>query len=400
MLYNTFKDTSISRLGFGTMRLPVTTDGAVDEAQVAQMVQYALEHGVNYFDTAYPYHGGHSETVIGRALRAYPRERFLLADKFPAHQICSSYEPAPIFEEQLVKCGVDFFDFYLLHNVCESSIDTYCDPQWGIVDYFVEQHRLGRIRHLGFSSHAELPTLTRFLDLYGQHLEFCQIQLNYVDWTLQHAREKCALLNERHIPIWVMEPVRGGKLAQLPADAATQLNALRPQETAAAWAFRWLQGLEGVTVILSGMSNLAQMQENVRTFEQERPLSQAEETLLLSIGQQLQQGVPCTGCRYCCDGCPMGLDIPLLLATLNDARFQPTFTPGMRIEFLPSEKQPSACLACGACAQICPQHIDIPSALKELTQRLQQIPNWTALSRQREEEALRNRQSIPLHKTF
>ena len=215
MLTNDFQGLALSRLGFGAMRLPLLPGRkeptAIDEAQVDAMVDYAMAHGVNYFDTAHPYHGGLSERVLGRSLARYPRQRWYLADKYPGHQIAQRYDPAAIFEEQLERCGVDYFDFYLLHNVYENSIQVYMDPQWGILDYFVEQKRLGRIKHLGFSCHGGLPTLARFLDYCGDKMEFCQLQLNYLDWTLQQGREKYDLLTARGIPVWVMEPIRGGR---------------------------------------------------------------------------------------------------------------------------------------------------------------------------------------------
>ncbi len=167
MIYNDFQDLSLSRLGFGTMRLPLKPDGSVDEEATVAMTRYAMGKGINYFDTAYPYHGGTSEIVIGRALAEFPRESFYLATKYPGHQLAERYDPAEIFEEQLEKCGVAYFDFYLLHNIYEKSIETYLDPQWGIVEYFIEQKRLGRIRHLGFSSHGGLDVLNRFLDAWG-----------------------------------------------------------------------------------------------------------------------------------------------------------------------------------------------------------------------------------------
>ena len=209
MLTNDFKEITLSRLGFGTMRLPVIGGNAaeIDEKQVDEMVDYAISHGINYFDTAYPYHGGMSEKVIGRSLSRYPRENYYLATKYPGHQLSSSYDPAAIFEEQLKKCGVDYFDFYLLHNVYENSIQVYTDERWGIVDYFVEQKRKGRIKHLGFSCHGRTDTLREFLDYCGDKMEFCQIQLNYLDWTLQDAKEKYELLTERGLGVWVMEPV-------------------------------------------------------------------------------------------------------------------------------------------------------------------------------------------------
>ena len=225
MIYSTFQDKKLSLLGFGAMRLPVDAAGKVDEAQVSAMVDFGMQNGVNYFDTAWPYHDGESERIMGRLLRKYDRSSYYLATKYPGHQILSKgYDPSEIFEEQLKKCGVEYFDFYLLHNVYEKSMETYLDPRWGIIDYFKEQKRLGRIKHLGFSTHARTETLRRFLDICGENMEFCQIQLNYLDWTLQDARGKYELLTERGIPVWVMEPVRGGKLAAFPAEKEAALK--------------------------------------------------------------------------------------------------------------------------------------------------------------------------------
>ncbi len=201
MIYNDFQGKSLSALGFGAMRLPTKPDGSIDEPLLGQMVAAAIGGGVNYFDTAWPYHNGQSEIALGKALSAYPRQQWYLADKYPGHQPSQRYDPAVIFEQQLQKCGVEYFDFYLLHNVYESSMDVYLDPQWGIIDYFLEQKRLGRIRHLGFSSHGRPDNLERFLELAGAHMEFCQIQLNYLDWTLQEAEKKVSLLNRYGIPI-------------------------------------------------------------------------------------------------------------------------------------------------------------------------------------------------------
>ena len=394
MLYNDFQGLKLSRLGFGTMRLPLLPGGKesdIDEAQVAEMTRYAMEHGVNYFDTAYPYHGSQSECVIGRVLKSYPRESFFLATKFPGHQIAESYDCKGIFEEQLQKCGVEYFDFYLLHNVCENSLHTYLDPSWNIVEYFVEQKRLGRIRHLGFSTHGRIETIETFLNRYGEHMEFCQIQLNYLDWTLQDAKGKYDLLTQRGIPVWVMEPVRGGKLAQLPEAAGAELKAHRPNESEAAWAFRWLQALPNVKMILSGMSNLDQMKDNVATFETGEPLNAEETALLARIAESMHSGVPCTGCRYCCEGCPMGLDIPTLLKYYNEAKYAATLNLSMSIEAMPEDKRPSACVGCGQCAQVCPQGIDIPSAMRELTEILSKLPSWAEISRKRAEAAAASR---------
>lgn len=391
MYYNDFKGDKLSALGFGLMRLPVLADGkTVDTALTSRMTAYAIENGVNYFDTAVPYHCGLSEAVIGDILSNYPRESFFLADKYPGHQHAESYNPAVTFEEQLRRCKVDYFDYYLLHNICESSWGVYSDPQWGILDYFMEQRRLGRIRHLGFSSHADLDMLKEILDSpYGAEMEFCQIQLNYVDWTLQNAEAKCALLGSYGIPIWVMEPVRGGKLASMSPETTASMRALRPEVSTASWAFRWLQDIPGVTMILSGMSDMAQMEDNVRTFASREALSGDEKLLLYGAVREMHGTIPCTGCRYCTEGCPMELDIPMLIKAYNDLSLQFSLTPMMRIEALPEEKRPSACLQCGACAQICPQKIDIPSVMLSLDELYAKSPKWSEICRTRAAEAAR-----------
>ena len=382
MIYREFCGKKLSLLGFGAMRLP-TVDGNVDEKLVADMVAVAMKNGVNYYDTAYPYHGGMSERLMGQVLAEYPRESFYLADKYPGHQTLEDYDPAKIFEEQLRRCGVEYFDFYLLHNVNENSIRTYLDPQWGILEYFREQKRLGRIRHLGFSTHGSVQMMEQFLDVCGADMEFCQIQLNYLDWTLQDAKGKYELLTSRGIPVWVMEPVRGGKLANLGEEDAAALKAKRPEESVPAWCFRFLQELPNVTMILSGMSNLAQMEDNLKTFSAPAPLSAEEQALLQTIAEKLKNAVPCTACRYCCDGCPAKLDIPLLLSIYNDLRCDAggSVIATMRVEAL--EHQPAECVNCGQCTAACPQNIDVPAALADLSSRIAALPSWGEICRQR-----------------
>lgn len=389
MIYSDFQGLQLSRLGFGAMRLPMNGD-TIDEEQVARMVDLAMERGINYFDTAYPYHGGESERVLGRILASYPRESFYLATKYPGHQLASSYDPAAVFEDQLQKCGVDYFDFYLLHNVYDKSMPTYLDPRWGILDYFLEQNKNGRIRHLGFSTHGTAEWLKEFLDRCGQHMEFCQIQLNYLDWTLQNAKEKVELLSQYNIPVWVMEPLRGGKLASLKPENEAKMKALRTDEGIPAWAFRWLQGIDNVKVILSGMSTFGQMQQNIHTFETSAPLSAQENQLLMEIAESLKNSVPCTACRYCCDGCPIGLDIPRILASYNDFRYAASFNATMWIEGEPEDKRPSACISCGKCASICPQGIDIPAAMKDFAAKIATAPSWAEICREREEAQKRS----------
>ena len=387
MIFSDFQDKKLSLLGFGAMRLPVK-DGQIDQELVAEMVRYGMEHGVNYFDTAYPYHGGMSERVIGKILSQYPRESYYLADKFPGHMILESYDPQTLFEEQLRRCNVEYFDFYLLHNVYEESVDRYLDPELGILEYLKEQKRNGRIRHLGFSTHGRLDMMKKFLEQYGDIMEFCQIQLNYLDWTLQDAKEKYELLTQYNIPVWVMEPVRGGKLANF---WDPRLAERRHDCTTASWGFRFLQSLPNVKMILSGMSNMEHMTDNVETFAERKPLTQEETDLLLQIAEEMKNVIPCTGCRYCCDGCPMGLDIPAMMSICSDIRFAPVVNSVMVLEALPEDKKPSACIACGKCTKVCPQGIDIPAVMQELTKRLEAMPTWKEICRQRELEQKQNK---------
>lgn len=378
MLYRDFKGLSLSRLGFGAMRLPCVdgSDATPDQDAVNEMVDYALAHGVNYFDTAWGYHEGRSESVLGRALTRHPRGSYYLADKFPGYDLANMGKVEEIFEEQLVRTGAGHFDFYLFHNVCEMNVDGYLDPANGILDYLLEQKRAGRIRYLGFSAHGAIPVMERFLDAYGDHMEFCQLQINYLDWEFQNARGKVDLLRKRDIPVWVMEPVRGGKLARLGEKDEARLAALRPDERPVAWAFRFLQGIPEVTVTLSGMSDFEQLKENVQTYSEERPLSEEELAALMDIAHEMgaQGTVPCTACHYCTSHCPMGLDIPHLLSLYNQlvVTGKGDFIAPMALSALPEDKRPSACIGCGSCAAVCPQQIDIPGTLADFASLLAQ----------------------------
>jgi predicted aldo/keto reductase-like oxidoreductase len=259
---------------------------------------------------------------------------------------------------------------------------TYLDEKWGIIEYFLEQKKRGRIRHLGFSSHGTPPNLREFLEITKGTMEFCQIQLNYLDDTLQHADEKCRILDEFGVPIWVMEPVRGGKLANLPAPCVERLSAFG-DGSAASYAFRWLLDNPSVTVVLSGMSTPEQLEDNIRTFSEEKPLSQEERRTLAEIAEQLKNSVPCTACRYCTAGCPAELDIPSLIEIYNELSCAKSLNTAMRVEFLPDEGKPSACIACGKCREICPQKIDIPNVLKGLCDIIATMPSWRDVSRER-----------------
>lgn len=375
MIYRDFHGIRLSNLGMGCMRLPVTDSGSrVDEAETARMVDAAMEKGVNYYDTAWGYHAGNSELVMGRVLNRYPRESYFLADKFPGYDLGNMGKVKSIFEEQLKKCRVDYFDFYLFHNVCELNIDAYLnDEKYGTYSYLIGQKRNGRIRHLGFSSHGSVDVIRRFLDAYGKDIEFCQLQLNWLDWDFQDARSKVALLKERNIPVWVMEPLRGGRLAKLPAEDASRLQALRPEESIPAWAFRFLQTIPEVTVILSGMSSREQMKDNLRTFETDDPLNDTEMNALLSLAADMTRrtALPCTGCRYCTAHCPQSLNIPWLLELYNEHVFTGGgFIAPMAMRSLPDDKKPSACIGCRSCEKVCPQQIRISEAMADFSAKL------------------------------
>lgn len=376
MIYKEFQDIRLSSLGFGMMRLPGGCDNPqIDEAQTAEMIDYAIRNGVNYFDTAWGYHQGNSERVAGKLLSQYPRESYCLASKFPGYDVSNFGHVEEIFEEQLKKCRTEYFDFYLLHNIYEKNIDAYLDDAtYHTVSYLLEQRAKGRIRHLGFSAHGEYEVMERFLAAYGDKMEFCQIQLNYLDWHFQKADKKVELLNRHNIPIWVMEPLRGGRLASLPEDAASKLKSLRPEETVPGWAFRFLQSVPGVTMVLSGMSDLPQMKENIATFSEDKPLSNEELDALVGIADDMVQGgiLPCTACRYCTSYCPQGLDIPRLLALYNEHTFSGGgFLAPMAVEALPEDKRPSACVGCRSCEAVCPQQIKISEAMAAFDKLLQ-----------------------------
>lgn len=375
MVYKEYQDLKLSALGLGTMRLPVIDgdDARVDEEKTAEMVAYAMEKGINYYDTAWGYHSGNSETVMGKVLSQYDRDSFYLATKFPGYDLSNMDKVEEIFEKQLEKCRVDYFDFYLVHNVCEMNIDAYLDEKYGIYDYLVKQKENGRIRHLGFSAHGSCEVMKRFLDRYGKAMEFCQIQLNWLDWSFQNAKGKMELLKEWNLPVWVMEPLRGGKLASLKDEDEAKLKALRPDESVPAWAFRFLQALPEVTMVLSGMSNMEQLKENIQTFESDKPLNKEEWDGILGIADEMlkQSNLPCTACHYCVSHCPKGLDIPELIELYNEHCFTGGgFLAPMLIATIPEEKRPSACVGCRSCEAVCPQQIKISEAMSDFREKL------------------------------
>ena len=378
MYYNDFKDLKLSGLGMGCMRLPLVDgdDSRPDQAAVQEMVDYAMANGINYYDTAWGYHGGNSETAIGEALSKYDRSSYYLASKFPGYDLSNFDKYEEIFEKQLEKCKTDYFDFYLYHNVCEKNIDKYLDDSTGLTEFLLKKKEEGKIRHLGFSCHGELETMHRFIKKHFRHIEFCQIQLNYLDFEFQNAKDKVEELNNIGIPIWVMEGLRGGKLAKSCLGGEKLLAKSNPDYTPANWAFAFLETVPGVTMILSGMSDLEQLKQNVAFFDEWKPLNDDDIAILLTAAHYDTTGksagtVPCTSCRYCTSKCPMELDIPKLLALYNEHAYsEGGFIAPMMLSTFPENKQPSACIGCGACASVCPQKIDIPGTMTKFTKLL------------------------------
>ena len=375
MIYKEFKGKKLSALGMGCMRLPTYgEDKTIDEAKTAEMFDYAIKNGINYFDTAWGYHDGKSELVVGKLLEKYPRESFYLASKFPGYSKETWGRAKEIFEKQLEKCRVDHFDFYLIHNVSEGNIDAYLDEKYGDVMYFVKMREEGKIGHLGFSTHANLDNMRRFLDKYGKYMEFCQIQLNWLDWRLQKAEAKVAMMKEYgDIPVWVMEPVRGGKLATLEEGYAKQLQAHREDESIPAWAFRFIQSIPEVCVTLSGMSDFEQVKANIKTFSEEKPLSSDEWNTLMSIADSMvgRKTLNCTACRYCTTYCPQGLDIPRIIEHYNEHTVsgRSEVSPRMIASYA-EDKLPTACIGCRSCEEVCPQNIEISEMMADFAAKL------------------------------
>jgi predicted aldo/keto reductase-like oxidoreductase len=393
MLYKQFHDLSLSLLGMGNMRLPKLEGKgeAIDEEKARLIVEQAYNRGINYFDTAYRYHGGESERFAGKVLSQFPRGSFYLATKMPGHMMIfkdGKYSftgmlahalgrtPAEVFEEQLEKCRVNYFDFYLLHNICETSYDFYTNEETGIVSLLLEEKKKGRIRHLGFSAHGRPETIERFLDWSASRFpagcfEFAQIQLNYLDWILQNAKRKYEILTERGLPVVVMEPCRGGRLASFDESITAHFKKVRPHDSVSSWAFRFVKSLPNVQVVLSGMSSLDQLEDNLKTFSDPVLLSGAEHAIIQEVTASLVNLVPCTSCRYCCEECPQKLDIPKFISICNEVKNGGDSVWGLlrfTLDAMKEEELPANCISCGNCKQVCPQGIEIPGIMKELAE--------------------------------
>ncbi len=363
------------KLGFGLMRLP-ETDGRIDIDKVAQMADAYMASGFNYFDTAYVYHGGNSEKVVKEAIvKRFPRESFTIATKLPAWFLHSPEDRDKVFQEQLDRCGVDYFDFYLLHSLEDgNNYDTY--EKYDCFNWGIKKREEGKIRHFGFSFHGTPELLVQVLDKHPE-IEFVQIQLNYADWDnkIVHSGELYEILRDRNIPMIIMEPAKGGKLACLDDECAEILKAIRPGKSLASWAFRYVGSLPGIATILSGMSTPEQMEDNINTFKDFEPLSE-EELAAIDKVKEIMNRVElagCTSCKYCVEGCPMGISIPDVISAVNTKR---KFPGDMRPQFfynglVDRYSHASDCIACGQCEGVCPQHLPIISLMQEAVEKFE-----------------------------
>ncbi len=350
----------------GGLRFPTMPDdpNKVDRVEAQKVIDAAIAGGINFFDSGYTYYKGDSERFLGEALKKYPRDSFYLGTKF---YVAYTTDIQATFEEQLERCQVDYFDFYLFHCLDESTIDAYMDEERGYLKFLLEQKEAGRIKHIGFSSHAKPETLAKFLDWYDK-FDMAIIQLNYLDWTLLDAKRQYEILTEHNIPVWVMEPMKGGRLSTLNEEAAGILKEAAPEKSISSWGFRFLQGLPNVHTVMSGMTTLEQLNDNLATFDKLDPLCEEEQNVLEKAVAIFKEalGVPCSACRYCCDTCPAGLNIPLLIQGYNEYRVSGEV---WRVPGLYKTTPASECLQCGECATRCPQKIDIPAIMREIPEK-------------------------------
>ena len=351
----------ISRLGYGGMRFPKQGD-QVDVEAAVELLRKAYEMGVNYFDTAVVYHKGESEKIFGKAFEIYDRSTYYLADKMSIWVCEDEQAMKDLFERQLKMLKTDYIDFYLVHSLNRDHYKKV--KEFHCVEFLQEMKRQGKIKHLGFSFHDTYPIFTQILDDYDW--DFVQIQLNYLDWQTQGAEQLYRELEKRNLPCMVMEPVRGGYLATLDEERTKPFTQLHPDYSVASWAIRWVESLPQVAVVLSGMSDLAQLEDNVRMMTNFQPLNEQEQQAVEQVVESIRKvnDVPCTGCRYCMD-CPMGVDIPeifAIYARLKIFEKEKGFVEDYG-EILEQGAGADKCVRCGKCMRHCPQMIEIPNKL-------------------------------------
>ena len=363
------------KLGFGLMRLPVKDD-RIDMEEVCRMVDLYMESGMNYFDTAYVYHGGKSEVAAGEAIvKRYPRDSFTLATKLPVWELKNKDDRDRIFNEQLERAGVDYYDYYLLHSVENGNIDKY--ESLDCFNWGVEKKKEGKIKHFGFSFHGSPDLLEEVLDRHPE-VEFVQIQLNYADWNnpVVCSGKLYEILHKRNIPMIIMEPVKGGTLASLKPELEAKYKAIQPDASIASWALRFVASLPGVATILSGMSVTEQMKDNINTLSNFEPLSDEERSAVEEV-TSIMLDIPligCTACKYCVDGCPMNISIPDVFKSLNTMTlYDETFRPKTYYKGIVSSGHGKAsdCIACGQCESVCPQHLPIIELMQTAVEKLE-----------------------------
>lgn len=351
-----------TKLGFGQMRLPVDAEGKIDYEQGQKMVDYAYDHDIRYFDTAWMYHGGESEKFIGQALKKYPRDSFTLVSKMPVAMIDSLEQAKDIFKTQLEKCQVEYFDNYLVHAVDHDKWKKTLDL--GIFDYLLEEKAAGRIKNLGFSFHDAATELDAIASYYDWDL--VQLQLNYYDVAVGDAQLLIDTANKHNLPIVIMEPIRGGFLAKVVPDGKARIEAKLGEGKAPALALSYAFNIPGVYIALSGMSAYEQMVQNVETAYNPIPMDEENTKLIADVVEDIKnfKSVPCTKCRYCMP-CPMGLDIPEIFQIYNDWQL---FGNAMRTKqaIAKLEMKPGDCVNCQNCMNMCPQHFEIPTLMQEI----------------------------------
>ena len=379
MRYNDFNEQKVSSLGFGTMRLPMLENGEIDYEHGARMVEEAINSGITYFDTAYKYHKGEAENFCGAVLSKYPRDSYTLADKLPTW-LCSTLEDAEnIFNEQLEKCNVEFFDYYLLHSIDEDSWQGI--EKLNLVDFMIKKKESGLVKHIGFSAHCEPELLETILSKYNDVFEFVQLQINYFDWEFKDAKALYDIARKYSQPIIIMEPIRGGMLANLPSKEAekvlTDATAAegKPPMSSAAYALLFVEQLEGVVCTLSGMSSLEQTTDNIKTFS-DYCLSAKELDAIKDATSKLQADIliPCTGCDYCFE-CPSEIKISKLFGWYNEAAAKGFHYIWGSLAKNYEKIGPNAtnCIECGNCQTHCPQKINIIENLKMLHSKYEEL---------------------------
>ena len=351
----------ISRLGYGGMRFPKNGD-EVDVEEAVKLLRKAYDMGVNYFDTAVVYHKGESEKIFGKAFEIYDRSSYYLADKMSIWVCKDEQEMKDLFERQLKTLKTDYIDFYLVHSLNRNHYQKV--KEFHYVEFLQEMKRQGKIKHLGFSFHDTYPVFTQILNDYDW--DFVQIQLNYLDWQNQGAEQLYRELEKRNLPCMVMEPVRGGYLATLDEQRAKPFLEMEPNRSIASWAIRWVESLPQVTVVLSGMSDMAQLEDNVAMMTNFEPMNEKELEAVAKVVEEIRKvnDIPCTGCRYCMD-CPMGVDIPEIFAIYSRLKIfgkDKSFVEDYK-EVMENGNGAEHCVGCQQCMNHCPQSIEIPDKL-------------------------------------